>query len=80
LPIFTSAELDAHIAACKAALLASPTATEYTVDTGISRTTVKRSSVKELREHLAWLQSEKDQLAGSAVPRTYAKQGGGGRW
>lgn len=78
--IFTAAELDAHIAACKAALLASPNATEYTVDTGISRTTVKRNSPKDLREHLAWLQSEKDQLAGDAAPRTFAKQGGGGRW
>lgn len=80
LPIFSAEELDAHIAACKAALLASPRAKEYTVDTGISRTTVTMSSPKELREHLTWLQAEKDQLGDDAVPRTFAKQGGTGRW
>lgn len=80
MPIFSADELASHIAACKAALLASADATEYTVDTGVSRTTVKRNSAKELREHLSWLQSEMDQLTSAAAPRTYAKQGGGGRW
>jgi hypothetical protein len=78
--IFTSTELDTHIAACKAALLSSPDAVEYTIDTGLSRTTIRKNSPKELREHLSWLQSEKDKLSGAAVGRTYAKQGGTGRW
>ncbi len=71
--VFTAEELDTHIAAVKAALLANPATAEYTIDTGGSKRAVKRHSNADLRTHLQWLQSEKDLLSGAAVGRTYAK-------
>ncbi len=78
--VFTSAELDTQIAAYKAGLLALATAQEVTIDTGISRTQFTRADISKIKDILLWLQSEKDQLAGNSAGRTFAKQGGTGRW
>ena len=78
--IFTAEELDQHITAIKAALLTNPKTTEYTYDIGGSRRSSKYATTAELRQHLIWLQSEKDKLTGAAVGRTYAKPMSGGRW
>ena len=59
-PLFTADELAAHIAAYKTALLALATAEEYTIALPDgSRTTVRRSQLPQLREHLSWLQAQK---------------------
>jgi hypothetical protein len=71
--IFTAEELDQHIAAVKAALLANPKTAEYTIDIGGSRRSTKYNTTAELRDHLIWLQSEKTRITGTAVGRTYAK-------
>lgn len=60
--IFTSAELETHIAAYKAALLALPTAQSYTIDSGGSRHAVTKADLPELRNHLEWLQRQKNAL------------------
>lgn len=78
MPIFTAEEIDTQLAAYKTALIKLATAKEYTV---AGRTFI-REDLPEIRKTLTWLQSEKDKLAGSsaAAGRTFAAQGGGGRW
>ena len=82
--LFTAEELATQIAAYKSALLALATSAEYTIDVGGQRTTVRKADLPELRKTLEWLQTESDKLAAVTASeptgRTYAKQGGTGRW
>jgi hypothetical protein len=60
-PLFTDIELDANIAAYKGACLAlAGSGEEYTIvlPDG-SRTSVRRSQLPQLREHLTWLQGQR---------------------
>jgi hypothetical protein len=78
--VFTAAELEAQIAAYKAALLALASAAEYTFEPpGGTRRIVKRADLPEIRKTLEFLQNEKSKVTGARFGRTYAKQGGRGR-
>jgi hypothetical protein len=59
---FTTAELDAQIAAYKAALTALATSAEYALDVGGSRTTVRKADLLEIRKTIEWLDSERQKL------------------
>jgi len=63
-PLFTEAELDAQIAAYKAALTALATSAEYTMDFGGMRQTVRKADLPEIRKTLEWLQGQR---VGNAV-------------
>jgi len=60
--IFSPAELTEQITAWKAALLAVSTGQSYT----IGKRTLTRADSKEIRETLAWLQTESDKLDAGA--------------
>lgn len=63
-PLFTDAELDAQIAAYKAALTALASSAEYTMDFGGMRQTVRKADLPEIRTTLEWLQKQR---VGNAV-------------
>jgi len=76
--IFTAEELEAQLTAWKAALIAVSKGQEHWID----GEKITRADLPRIRETLEWLGSEKQKLATSTRPpgRTFAKQGGGGRW
>lgn len=77
--IFTAEELDRQIATYKSALLA--VARGQVVEVDGERLT--RADMEQIKETLTWLDSERQKLdTSSAAPagRTFAKQGGTGRW
>lgn len=80
MPLYTAEELDAEIAQAKLDLAKARRALQTSIDTGGgSRRQVQRDTVKAIQDNLAWLESERQKLTTSAVPRrTFAKQGGRG--
>lgn len=69
-PLYSKAELDALIAAYKQAemKLASGTS-EYTIDVGGTRRTVRRRDLAEVRQQLQYYQSQRMALEGGAGPQ-----------
>lgn len=53
---------------------------EYNVETGGSRRNFKYRSWQEFQEGLQFVKTMADTESGAAVGRTYASQGGTGRW
>jgi len=78
--IYTADELQTEIAQAKLDLASARKMLSHETDTGGSRIQVQRSKVKELQDHLVWLNDELSKVTGSsaAVGRTFAKQGGRG--
>lgn len=68
-PLFTAAELDAQIAAYKAALTALASAAEYTMDFGGTRQTVRKADLPEIRKTLEWLQGQRVSLTTGSGPQ-----------
>lgn len=83
--VFTEAELDQQIAAYKEALKACASGQSVRMNTGGVDRLWTSADLPEIRKTLEWLAAEKQRAAapGSAsraAGRTYAKQGGTGRW
>ena len=53
---------------------------EYEINTGGTVRRFKYRTFKELQDGLLFVKTLADQESGTATGRTFAKQGGGGRW
>lgn len=70
--LFSESELDAQIAAYKAALTALAASAEYTMDFGGMRQTVRKADLPEIRRTLEWLQSQRVGNATGGGPQSLA--------